>query len=140
YQPSYDIVNIHWPEALFDWYEPTPGQLDELEKSVEIWKKNSIIVYTKHDSRRHKGMTSNFERLFKMIEENTDVFIHLGNYSKSLYEKEFPAARHEIVFHPLYTNSYSFYSREEARKDLGIDKDAMVIIAPGNIRHLKERK
>jgi len=140
YSPSYNIVNIHWPEAIFDWHEPTEEQLHDLEKAIEKWKKNSFVVYTKHDVGRHKGMTPNFTRLFKLIENNTDVFIHLGKNSQKFYSDVYPKAKHEMLFHPIYENTFDILSKEEARGKLEIAKDAVVIIAPGNIRSFAERR
>lgn len=139
YTEAYKIVNIHWPEAIFDWFEPTEVQLQELEFSIKKWKVNSIIVYTKHDIESHKGMIPNFTKLFELIEKNTDVFIHLGNYSKEHYQKKYPKARHKIVFHPLYESTFKICSQSEARERLNIAQDALVIIAPGSIRNFAER-
>ncbi len=139
YSPDYDIVNIHWPEALFDWLEPTEQQLLDLERDLEIWKKSSVVVYTKHDYRRNKGTTPQFTRLFELIEQNTDVFIHLGEHSKTKYQLLYPKAGHEIVHHPLYQNSYTIYSKLEAREKLGITPNSFVVTVPGAIRDFKER-
>lgn len=140
YSKKYSFVNIHWPEAIFNWIEPTEDDLYDLEKTLEVWRKSASIVYTKHDFKRTKGTTPNFSKLFKIIEENTDVFIHLGEYSKRFYEKKYPHAKHEIVHHPIFENSFETYPRTEARKLLGIDPKALVVIAPGKIRFFKERK
>ncbi len=142
YNRSFKIVNIHWPEALFNWKEPTNDQLNELECSIKKWKKNSILVYTKHDFERNKGTTPNFTRLFQIIEENTEVFIHLGEYSKEYYQEKYPDVRHFVVYHPLYEETFRTKKipQEKARELLDIDKGAIVIIVPGNIRSFKERK
>lgn len=139
FNPTYDVVNIHWPEALFDWKEPTSAELDVLEGCINIWKRNALIVYTKHDYQRNKGTSINFTRLFELIEINTDVFIHLGEYSKRFYEKKLPKAKHEIVYHPIFKNSYEVYPKTAARNSLRIDSKALVVIAPGKIRSFKER-
>src|SRR5690606_23795590 len=97
YDESYKIVNIHWPEAIFGWVEPSSEDLHKLEKEILKWKKGSILVYTKHDLKRHKGMTPLFTELFNLIERHTDLFLHLGNYSKELYQGKFPDVRHEIL-------------------------------------------
>lgn len=140
YDTTFKIVNIHWPEALFEWYEPTSENLRELEENIKNWKKNSFIVYTKHDEVRHKKMTPNFQRLFALIEENTDLYIHLGSYSKNLYEKKYPKAQHKIVNHPLYQNSFEPYKKPIARRLLKISQNAFVVTVPGKIRNRKERK
>lgn len=139
YSEIYDIVNIHWPEAIFGWHEPTATQLDELRGALSNWKKYSQLVYTLHDDRRHKGMTRNFKSLFQLIENAADVFIHLGEYSKKKFEQKYPEAIHKIINHPLYEDAYPVYEKRIAREKLQIDQDATVIIVPGNIRNDKEK-
>lgn len=140
YDPSYKIVNIHWPESIFDWLEPTDEQLKDLELEIEIWKKYSKMVYTKHDVDRHKGMTPNFKKLFELIERNSDIFIHLGNYSKKFYSELYPNAKHTLVYHPLYEDTFQKLPKKEARASLNINQEAFVVIAPGSIRNFAERK
>ena len=55
YNRSFEIVNIHWPEAIFKWLEPSDRQLKDLEKRILEWKEHSTLVYTKHDFERNKG-------------------------------------------------------------------------------------
>lgn len=140
YNDSYDSVNIHWPEAIFSWAEPTARDLKKLQENILKWKKNSVLIYTKHDYQRNKGTTRNFTELFKLIELHADVFIHLGQHSKKLYEQKYPNVRHEIVYHPSFEGSVEVFPKIFARKELNIDQDALVIIAPGNIRSHKERE
>lgn len=139
YNSNYAIVNIHWPEAIFGWNEPSEEDLSSLEAQIKLWKKRAKIVYTKHDAERIKGTTPNFTRLFQLIEENADVFVHLGYFSKKLYKKKYPHANHIIIRHPYFINSFKQYNKKEARLRLGIDPSALVIIAPGKIRSFKER-
>ncbi|WP_373056910.1 hypothetical protein [Zunongwangia sp. H14] len=139
YSSDFSIVNIHWPEAIFNWFEPSSEELSDLERRILEWKKHSLIFYTKHDFSRIKGTTNNYQELFRIVESNADVFIHLGNYSKEKYELIYPKAHHKVVYHPLYRNSFPFFKQEEARRKLGISKEALVIIAPGQIRFHKER-
>ncbi|TBW25574.1 hypothetical protein [Gramella sp. KN1008] len=133
------LINVHWPEAIFNWEEPDTKQLNDLEKRILKWKSHAKLIYTKHDLARVKGTTPNFRRLFKIIEDNTDLFIHLGDYSKQLYREKFPKAEHKLIPHPALTNTFTKYSKEEARSKLGIAQDALVIVAPGKIRTFKER-
>lgn len=140
YREDYDIVNIHWPEALFGWLEPSDSQLDDLREALYHWQKHSVIVYTLHDSKRHKGMTRNFKRLFQLVENFADAFIHLGEYSRKKYQQKYPEAIHKTINHPLYEKAYPCYNKEIARDKLKIDQDATVFIVPGNIRNDKEKK
>ena len=139
FDDSYDIVNIHWPEAIFDWLEPTKEEIEILKEEIIKWKKSAIIVYTKHDRERVKGWTKNFKILFQIIEENSDVFIHLGEFSRKIYLKKYPEKRHEIIPHPTFESSFEKISKEQARKELGINQKALVITVPGQIRSRKER-
>jgi tetrahydromethanopterin S-methyltransferase subunit B len=139
YRSHFPIVHIHWPEALFDWHEPSNAQLDKLEKLISMWKTHSKIVYTKHDFRRNKGTTPKFTRLFKIIEQNAHVFIHLGDFSKKKYSINYPEAVHTIIPHPIYT-LFPRFDKKTARERLGISGDSFVICAPGNIRSFEERK
>lgn len=134
------IINIHWPEALYNWNEPSRSQLNKLEEWFKEIKKTKLIVYTKHDRERTKGSTPNFNRLFQIVEKNTDVFIHLGNRSKTFYKKKYSLALHKLIYHPVFKISFEEIGKDEARRKLGIDSKATVIIAPGNIRHNSERK
>ena len=140
WNPKYAIVNIHWPEAIFEWKEPTDKQLLELKDSLDKWKIHSRIIYTKHDENRHKGMTPNFIRLFELIEQNSDLFIHLGTYGQKLYRTKYPNAQHKVVVHPLYESSLKKFSKKQAREKLDISQEALVIIVPGSIRNFEERR
>lgn len=139
YTADFEIINIHWPEAIFDWKEPSENELDSLEKLINFIKRTAVIIYTKHDIERTKGTTPRFNKLYEIIEKNTDVFIHLGKFSKNLYEQKFPNAGHEIIHHPVYEKSFSPIDKSAARNKLGIDNEASVVVAPGNIRSNIER-
>ncbi len=140
YKFEYDIVNIQWPESIFGWKEPTANNLEDLEREIKRWKISSKLIYTFHDERSHFGMTPNYLKLFDLIETNADAFIHLGEYSKKKMERIYPNATHQVIFHPTYEGSFSVKKKAEARKAVEIDPNALVILAPGRIRSVKERK
>lgn len=140
YKKEYQCVNIHWPESIFDWVEPTLLEIDEFKTLLLEWKKYSKIIYTVHNLKPHLRQTDNYEKLYKIIESNADVFIHLGIYSKEFFEKKYNKAEHKIVKHPLFKISNEVLDKKTSRKLLGIDNNALVIIAPGRIRNLNEKK
>lgn len=140
FKASFQIVNIQWPESLFGWNEPTENQLNELKAEIKKWKNFSKLVYTYHDERNHFGMTPRYSKLFELIEINADTFIHLGEYSKSKMEKKYPEAKHFVLYHPLYLNTFEIKDKIECREKLNIDPNSLVIIAPGRIRNLKEKE
>ena len=139
YKKDYEIVNFHWPEAIFGWREPSHHELDKLEKEIQEWKKHSILVYTRHDARRHEGTNPAFQRLFEIIEENAHGFIHLGNVSLQQMKEKFSEASHKVIFHPLYINTFHPVEKNFARERLKIGLDFLVVIAPGRIRTKEER-
>ena len=51
FDTSYDIVNIQFPEAIFDFKLPTQNQLDDLELEIKKWKENSKIILILNDDK-----------------------------------------------------------------------------------------
>lgn len=139
YLASYRIINIHWPEAIFDWIVPTEEELIFFEKEIKSWKKNAKIIYTKHDEKPHFFESEIYNRLFEIIEKNADGMIHLGNFSLQQKLKIFPKKKHVKIPHPLYESSFKIHQKAKARQLLNINKNALVIIAPGKIRNVRER-
>ncbi len=137
--PVNSVINIHWPEALLDWKLPLQNDLDEVEIILKKWKNNSKIVYTRHDSSSNFSANKIYEKLFDMIEDASDAFIHLGEFSKMEMEKKHPLKEHVVISHPLYERSFQKFEKAYAREQLNIAQDALVMIAPGRIRHIKER-
>ncbi|MDQ1167493.1 hypothetical protein [Flavobacterium sp. SORGH_AS_0622] len=140
YDSSFEIVNIHWPESIFNWKSFSLEELNNFERAFLYWKKHSKIIYTVHNLKPHSEYNINHKRLYKLVTENADVFIHLGEYSKEMFEKQYTNAVHYLVRHPLYINSFSVFNEYEARNLLKIQSDALVIIAPGRIRNKAEKK
>jgi hypothetical protein len=132
-------IIFHWPELIFEWHEPTIQQLKELELKICKWKEHTEIMYVVHNERRHFGMTVNFKRLYQIVENASNTFIHMGNYSKDIYTKKYPNKRHVQINHPLYSNSFDRINKKRARQVLGIPQDRFILIAPGRIRNPKER-
>ena len=139
YSESFEIVNIHWPEALFDWKELTEQDLKKIEEEIRRWKKKSVLVYTRHDAKPHKKRSPTILKLFKLVEENADGFIHLGEYSRKEMSLKYPNAKHIVIPHHLYLNSYEKLNKEIARKKLNIGQNDFVVVCPGRIRKLEER-
>lgn len=140
YKRSCKIVLIHWPEQLFGWKEPSLEQLNDLTQHITNWKKNAKIIYVVHNLEKHKGMNPVFRKLYDLIESNCDCMLHFGEFSQQLFLKKIPKKQHVVIYHPLYKNSFTTFSKEYARKKLSIQKKALVIVAPGAIRNKNERK
>lgn len=140
FEKHYEIVLIHWPEAFFNWQEPTISQINNLEKEIAKWKINAKIVYVVNNLKKHVGSSIIFEKLFDIVIRNSDVIVHYGAYSLSLFKKLYPEIKQQIIPHPLYERSFDKIEKNIARNKLGIEKDALVLIAPGSIRTNEERQ
>ena len=140
FNTNYDAILIHWPEKIFNWKEPSIRDLDTFTTFLKTRKQeNCPIVHCFHNERRHYGMTSNFETLYKLVWTYADVFIHFGSYSKMKYEKMYPEKVHEVIPHPLYLNSFSKISKTIGRKHLEISEKSKVIYIAGKLRKKAER-
>ncbi|KQB44216.1 Glycosyl transferase group 1 [Flavobacterium daejeonense] len=140
YSSEFGVVNIHWPESIFNWKEPTEEQLKDFELALNEWKKKSKIIYTVHNLYPHSGNTKIYERLYEIIACNADLFIHLGYFSENLFKDKYPLVEHKVLRHPLFDKTYRKFKKDYAREKLGIEKDAIVFITPGRIRNLNEKK
>lgn len=136
---SYDTILIQWPEQIFNWKEPNNEQLTFLSQEIKKWKQRLKVIYIVHNEKPHLGMTTPFQKLYDLIESSSDILLHFGTYSKERFQKKYPNSKHKILHHPLYKRSFPWYTKEEARKQLGIDQEREVMIAPGKIRTLTER-
>lgn len=133
-------ILFQWPELIFHWEEPNTIQLDAFELKVKSLKGKNKIVYLVHNERRHFGMTPAYQRLYNIVEDCADIMVHLGEYSKSIFSQKFPDKTHVVIAHPLYANFFKPISKNEARLKLNISQDRKVLVVPGRIRNLEERK
>lgn len=136
---NFNYILIHWPETLLDWKEPNADDLQKLRCIIEKWKEQSKIVYVLHNEKSHYSNNSNYQELYALVAENSNIMVHLGEYSRRKYYAEFPDLKHVIIRHPLYRKNFVI-DKSKAREILGINKDAVVFIAPGKIRSHQEKK
>jgi glycosyltransferase involved in cell wall biosynthesis len=139
----YDIIHIHWPEAIFNWVAPNEAQLDGLDELLAFRKKQgSKIIYTRHNIRPHYTANKNMDRLYGIIEKNSHCIVHLGNWSKNEFiTNNTVKASHAIIFHHLYESYKSpWITKERARDYFKIRHDKLVILSFGNFRSREEKE
>ncbi len=139
FKKEYDIVNIHWPEAIFKWKEPTDDEISELRKHLVKWKKYTKVIYTRHNELPHYRNTNSFKALYRLVQDTVDGVIHLGNYSKEKYSNKYQVIKHAVIEHPLYTTIPNTITKEQARKKLNIKYDKKVVLVFGAIRSIEEQ-
>ena len=139
---DYDVVNIQFPEAIFNWSAPTEAELEDLEKELLIWKKYSKIVLTLNDAKSHYDLENKYNDLFTLIQKNVDGVIHLGNYSLENYSQCFSkGCKQVVIFHPLYESLLSNYKTQNIENKFSVDFESkFVVVAIGAIRSIEEFK
>ncbi|TXG38868.1 glycosyltransferase [Seonamhaeicola maritimus] len=143
YNKTYSIVNIHWPEAIFKWEDPSEDALKYFEEALKKWQKYSKIVYTVHNENAHSRNFKNSKKLYELVIIYSDAFVHLGDFSKKMLVSNYPETKsklHEIIPHPLYLKYKKSINILEARKKLNLPEHAKVVLVFGNIRDKKEYK
>lgn len=142
YKSNYEIVNIQFPEAIFNWIIPTNGQLTDLEQKIILWKKHSKVVLTLNDIESHYDQENNFNDLFKLIQKYVDAVIHLGNYSLKKYKDLFSEnCVHTVIYHPLYESLMSDFKTADFENKFQLNlKDKYIVSVIGNIRSIEEAK
>ncbi len=137
---EFDAINIHWPEAIFNWETPSVEQLEALEKTLHRLTMKFPLVYTRHDEKNNFAENYRLKKLRDIVIRYAKGIIHLGKLSKDNFQRKYPDKIHTIIAHPLYINSYLRFPKHFAKNKLGIPTERVVIMAPGRIRHSEERK
>lgn len=141
YLPSYEIVNIQFPEAIFNWEQPNNGQLNYLEDKLIDWKKKSKIVLILNDLKSHYDVENKFADLYRLIQKYTDGVVHLGNFSLNNYKNKFSnKCEHRLIHHPLYVSLLDV-EVDDFEKKFNVDfKGKYIVSVIGNIRSMEEVK
>jgi hypothetical protein len=140
---DYNIIHIHWPEALFNWKKNVDEtDLKGLINCLEYWKKKSRIIITRHNLVPHIHNNNTYEKIFEIVFNYADTVVHLGNYSVKEFMEHYPKIQthHVVIPHPVYANYPNYISRKEATKKLGIPDKKFVIVIFGSIRNMEEKK
>jgi hypothetical protein len=142
FDTSYDIVNIQFPEAIFDFKLPTQNQLDDLELEIKKWKENSKIVLILNDDKSHYDLENKFGRLFELMYQYVDAVVHLGKFSLETNQKYFSKnCQHTIIYHPLYESLRKDFITQNIEEKIALNFEGrFVVVAIGAIRSKEEAK
>ena len=136
---SFDIVHFHWTQTFMGKDSHTESDfLNHIERMKDAGVK---IVATCHDLEPHYDQFADKAESMKIVYSHCDAIIHLGEYSKTLFEERYPHAKHLLIPHHLYDTVYThFPSRAESLKYLGLPEDHSYILCFGTFRAKQERK
>jgi hypothetical protein len=142
YESSYEIVNIQFPEAIFDWVAPNAQQLAAFAIKLQLWKEHSKIVLTVNDFQKHYDNKNDFLDLFRLIHKYAEGVIHLGQYSLDHYKVSFSSnCHHTVIYHPLYRSLVTEFETNTTEEILpSTFQDKFIISAIGDIRSREEIK
>jgi hypothetical protein len=139
---QYDLVHVHWPEALSNWKVPSEQGLIKIEAKLTEAKK---VLCTRHNYQPHVLAGDTLQVLYDTVYSKAHAVIHMGRASLSDYFQKYPSIapsqHHEVIPHPLYTTDYHLnISKKVARQRLNIPEKAKAVLVFGALRHQKESR
>ena len=138
---SYDIIHFQWPEEVMGWNGDDPDKIRRLEERIAFFRsKGARFVYTRHNIRPHY-INEMIGRAYDIIEEQSDVVVHMGRYSLNEFAARHPDSRNVIIPHHIYQYTYKEdISVEKARQYLNLPQEAFIVTAFGKFRNREERR
>ena len=144
-QPDYDLIHIHWIEALFDWKIASLQDIERLGNRLKtLRQQGKKIVITRHNSiphRRGVNDTLLYETGFKYA----DAVFHMGKFSEKEYQQWYGTKKwskkqtHHFAPIILFDKLPNTISKKVARQRLGLKPSNFVFMVLGSIRNYKER-
>ena len=142
---DYDIIHIHWPEALVDWKIPTENDIKKLNNRLKQLKtQEKKIIITRHNAIPHTK-TKLDAALYKTAFSFADAIFHMEKFSYNEY-KEFYGefnwyTKQKHFFAPIimYSKLPNTISKIEARAALNINPNKFMYLVIGSIRNKKEK-
>lgn len=137
-----DILHIQWPEALFNWKDPTLWEIAYLSDVLDEWSSKSRIVTTVHNYKPHGAeKDGNWKRLYRLVYRASDGIVHLGETSRNWFIDRYDFATekyHAVIPHGNYTCFPDRVDSTEARNQLDLGPKESVYLFFGNMRHPEE--
>ena len=136
---TFDIVHFHYPQAFMSGDKHTEA---DLQRHIEKMKATGVkVVATCHDLEPHYNQCASKAESMKIVYSHCDAIFHLGEYSKQLFEQQYPTATHFLLPHHLYDTEYKHIpTRAESLKHLGLPDDRLYILCFGTFRSDEERQ
>ena len=152
---DFDVVHLHFPEYLT--YEIESAYLsglstqliDAAAERLAFWSERAVIVVTRHVRLPHDALADPaWEKMYETVYSYADGVVHFAQPSVDEFNERYGRTRfhrgsppfHAIVPHHNYASLPNKIGRSEARKSLGIDEAAHVLLVFGAIRSDAERQ
>ncbi len=137
----YDIIHFQWPEEVMGWNCDDPDRIRRLEERIAFFRsRGARFVYTRHNVRPHYANVV-IGRAYDIIEEQSDVVVHMGRYSLDEFAAKYADSRNVIIPHHIYQYTYKEdISVERARQYLNLPQEAFIVTSFGKFRNREERR
>jgi glycosyltransferase involved in cell wall biosynthesis len=152
---DFDVVHLHFPEYLTYEVERaylgglTTQLIEAVAERLAFWSERAVIVVTRHVLLPHDALADPaWEKMYETVYSYADGVVHFAQpsvdefsarYAETVFHRGAPPL-HEIVPHHNYASLPNNTDRAEARKSLGIDDSANVLLVFGAIRSDAERE
>ena len=150
---DYDVMHLHFPEYMT--YEIQDAYIhalsDELiaaiEKRLQYWSEVAVLVITRHNLLPHDALYNpQWEKLYEKVYRYVDGVVHFAEPSIEEFRKRYAGTpfvhghpEHCVVPHHNYAFLPNRIGHDEARRLLGVDSNANVLLVFGAIRNDEER-
>ncbi len=140
-ETKYDIIHFQWPEEVIGWTCNDLNMIQRLEERIVFFRSNGAhFIYTRHNIHPHY-VNQIISRAYDIIEKQSDVVIHMGNYSFEEFKAKYPESKNVIILHHIYQDTYNEdIPQEVARSYLHLSQKAFIVTAFGKFRNSAERK
>ena len=141
-EKKYDIVHIHWPEALSNWKDYSFAENYFFRKVVlPHWQKKSKVVCTVHNESPHTIKSKSTIEIYEEIHSKACGLIHMGRFSQDSIAMEYDRRNLEdiVIPHHVYNSFGIKIDRNNARERLVLSKNKKIVLCFGALRHLEEK-
>ena len=143
-QGRYDIVHIHWPQALFGWHtediaEDSVARLRDQITAIQAT--GGVVCYTRHNSVPHADDNPHSVALYDTVERMCNIMIHMGEFSLNETLAKYPEQK--TIYCVIPHHAYDWYpcdiDRTKVRKMLSLKEDVPTVLSFGEFRSNEER-
>ena len=142
---KFNVFHVHWPEWELNTFVSAIEAGTRLKFKLLaidfIRARGAKVVWTVHNLKAHEGLHPTLEKWFWLaFIRRVDAYIALSQSGREAALKHFPQLEHTpgyVIPHGHYRDEYPNSSSENARKQLGIDPAAKVLLFFGRVREYK---
>jgi len=136
---DWDLIFFQWPESILN-QDKTKPCLEQISDHIEKIKNNGVkICITVHNL--HPHLDNPFvSKVYDYLYSKADLFHHMGEFSRNLFENKYPNATHFIAPHPIYYDVEKLgISVDECKIKYDVNRKKITIISFGAFRNADER-